>query len=398
MVKIILLSMGMNIAFSSCGLCQSVLETIKNRESKVSSFRIDFEQVYSKAPKPHSPSEEDLGSRGIQRERWGASQDLPKRKLHPKFPSSELSSSYSVRSDGAMKVRIETWGESWSSIFSKVIQNEKTHVYGATSKKSFHSQPEGVEFNDRPPLGMISSEKKRSWAAENASTWPICFFRYFSEILESHDYEIGKQEFDFEGMSCIKISIKKPATLVETWYLDVDRDYLPVYWEWKADTSTTQFTIEYSEHESGISMVWAPSAWSSVSSRNGKFSSSRKARVTKLELSKPLPPDTFELDFPPRTKVTDHRFKPRKIYFVKEDGKVRNVVRADHTKTNEEIYASELDDKKTNVEVEVSEPVERVRPKPVHRWYWVFLGLVTVAFVFFIVSVSYTHLTLPTKA
>ena len=280
-----------------------VVEAIRKRENKIKCLDVIFEMV-----EVHPNGSPEFQSDPTSDE-W--SQDRQ-----------ELKTRVKLRAQGE-SARISSIGQSWDINVGRVIKSEWLVTYADGIKESFYSQHRGVDANAIRPVGIRSKLKKDQNWGDFYSVMPMRYYYRMSDVLDLDSVKLHDKAVLQQGLQCVRVSQTVTPTVTKSWLLDTNRDYLPVYFEFKVQDEFL-LELEYKYADAKRQDAWTLIGWSikrSESIGNGRFNESNlTAKIKSFELNNELPADVFTMEFPMGTRVADHTGAKRSVYVVTEDG------------------------------------------------------------------------------
>ncbi len=277
--------------------------------------------------------------------------------------------SYQLSLDGD-RMKYHYNGMIWSGPRGVFVPQDYLSVYDGADSKLFW--PKNAPGN---PQGVIRGEN-HNLEVKNINAKPILLsYRAAHPVMGLRKkFRMSGKKGEIAGCECLILEeepdpLHLSSSLVTLWVAP-NRDYAILRYcaGTSAEDIRTKIDIQYKQGPQG---GFVPSSWEVVrcTSNNGELKESSSAVVTDAELNVELPPQEFQLDFPPDTMVIDLKTDPSSMtsYIVREGGGKRALT------PEERIHATY----EQALETETGEAL-RARPSLTMKVMWVALSVLCV--------------------
>jgi len=257
--------------------------------------------------------------------------------LPPK--TTEVDASFMLCADGEKMKEISDAMEITEK--QEMKRQSETTVFNGEVNKSFrptqiHDYPQGFigdekylpglnVYNLRPVLVPFRPFRYQKWG-------------YFTETDLLNNYANVASASIGEHKCTVLRDTRSSHSIYEELWLDPDRGYIPLR-EVVFSRGKAILQIDWDEYKRE-GTIWVPVGWK-IQQLSGGVKKTLLGKVLEFSVNQPIPPEEFEIDFPPGTWVIDRRSrddhgKPS-YYIVKSSGK-RMISREElTTKTYQEL-------------------------------------------------------------
>jgi hypothetical protein len=265
-----------------------------------------------------------------------------------------------VVSDQSRRARLEYTSTSWSAEKGGYVPQAVTDVFDGKARKLLI--PSGwLDY----PCASITGDIATQWAADVRFSPIGMVLRPLSMgFFDTAKLVITPNTALVDQQPCLIVTHSQGQDLENRVWVDPARDYVPVRWyEVYRGTTTVSIEIKYS---SDPQYGWVPTSWNyAYLLPKGEVRESISCKVTHYEINKPISDDTFDIQFPPGTWVTDTI--NNETYIVREGGKRRPVVSGEFNGKNYE---------------------QLLHSNPPFRGWWTILVIANVAILAAIIGVA----------
>jgi hypothetical protein len=239
-------------------------------------------------------------------------------------------------------------GEKWRYVSQSPVRAghttnlvlQDTDVVSKDGTIKSYMRPGGFDH----PVGNINQGKVSDVPRVNNARPLFQILRSLSVgFFVPQNYVMANESGFIDGRPC-QILQTQPTNIRWSLWVDPSRSFSLVRYSLSSEGKillTTDLTYtQSSEHG------WVAVGWKIVETdRSGSLKRSTNATVTHWEINTPIPPNEFDLDFPPGTLVRDFttttEWGSTSQYIAREGGKKRIVSQGDRGATYEQLLASE---------------------------------------------------------
>jgi hypothetical protein len=291
---------------------KKIIDAWKKREDLVESVKVEWEQTttYRKGSLPTKPGQKSLAP--------------------PEDRTVDYKLELTLGKNNLMRFRRE--GLFWDMNEMKFLPNIYMSTFDGSTNKDLFDDPEDTSHIHR--VGFIIRQKYDQ-NITNYEIWPLWFFYRPHELMGRSGWTVLNHKVQINGRSCT-IMKRESKGIRETCWIDEERRWALVRYSEKTPGLFFQMDISY---EPDNYLGWVPMHWT-WQSLYGNLTPriSTSAQVMNYKINLPLSSDSFTLNFPPGTLVSDSTdFEKKgwpKEYLVKEDGGKRYVTYQDRMKAS----------------------------------------------------------------